>query len=197
MNCDVRQDFPVNLNLRSLESVNQAAVRQTIYPSRCIDASYPKSPEMPLALTTVAVSVLARLDNGLFRNLEGATACAVVALSLAKHFLVARPGDYPTFDSSHDCFLSCKGAFYGRLSRPHQQFAESRQAVVFAWRSFWSECGCGRIDHVCSHLSPCAGTVLRLPDYFLASACISPTLSPSKWCPTRRAARFNLATRVS
>src|SRR5690606_29194073 len=86
---DVRQHLAVDVDLRLVQPVDEAAVGQPVQARRGVDARDPERAEIALALAPVAVGVLPRLDDGLLRDPEDLAAGAVVALRLVEDLLVA------------------------------------------------------------------------------------------------------------
>src|ERR1700730_6876449 len=69
---------------------------------RSIDTRNPQRAKLALLRAAVAVSVLAGLDDCLLGGAIDLAAGVVVALRLAKNFLVTTPGRHSTFYSCHD-----------------------------------------------------------------------------------------------
>src|SRR5690606_2775165 len=95
------ENLAVNLDAGQLQAVHHAAVRQAILARTRVDAGDPQGAELALLHATVAVRVLAGLDDRLFRDAIDAAAGAVVALRFFQDFLVSRAGDHTTFYSCH------------------------------------------------------------------------------------------------
>jgi hypothetical protein len=70
MHRDIREHFAVYLDLSQIQTIDQAAIGQSVQTSSRIDARDPQCAELALALTTIPVGVLAGLDNGLLGGLE-------------------------------------------------------------------------------------------------------------------------------
>src|SRR5439155_6159723 len=64
---DIGEHFTIDLDASLHETVDDAAVAQPVDARRRVDACDPKSAELTLFLAPVAVSVLAGLDDRLFR----------------------------------------------------------------------------------------------------------------------------------
>jgi hypothetical protein len=70
VNRDVGQHFAVDLHLGAIHSIDQAAVRKPVQTRSSINPGDPERPELALALPTIPIRVLARLDDSLLRGLE-------------------------------------------------------------------------------------------------------------------------------
>ena len=70
MHSDICQHFTVNGNICKIQTVDQTAVGQTVQPCGRVDASDPQCAKLALALPTIAIGVLAGLDDSLFGSLE-------------------------------------------------------------------------------------------------------------------------------
>src|SRR5690606_3630645 len=84
---------------------NQTAVGQTVLTSTSVDTSDPQSAELTLALTAVAVGVLASLDYRLLGNTEHTRTSAVIAFGEFQNFLVTATSYDATLNTSHELFL--------------------------------------------------------------------------------------------
>src|ERR1700724_1473210 len=69
---------------------------------RSIDTRNPQRAKLALLRAAVAVCVLAGLDDCLLGGAIDLAAGVVVALRLAKNFLMTAPGRHSTFNSCHD-----------------------------------------------------------------------------------------------
>ena len=83
MDSDVRKDLAVDFNARELQPVDESAVTQAVETCRRVDPCDPQRSELALALTPIAIRVLAGLDDRLLRYPKYFAARAVVAFGLA------------------------------------------------------------------------------------------------------------------
>ena len=61
MHRKISQHAPVYFDRRLLEAGDKQAIRQTVFARRCVDPDDPERTELPLALASVAVRILALL----------------------------------------------------------------------------------------------------------------------------------------
>src|SRR6516162_1132859 len=98
---DVGKHLAVDLHASFIQSVDDAAVGKSVYPCGRVDARDPQRAEFALVLPPVAVRILPRLDDRLLRRTVDLAPGIVVALRLAKNFLVTAPGRHATLHSCH------------------------------------------------------------------------------------------------
>src|SRR6516165_8163098 len=98
---DVGEHLAVDLDASLVQSVDDAAVGEAVDTRRRIDARDPERTELALVLPPVAIGVLPRLDDGLLRRAINLAPGVVVALCLAKNFLVTAAGRHTTLYSCH------------------------------------------------------------------------------------------------
>src|SRR5215472_2660926 len=98
---DVGEHLAVDLDAGLVQSVDDAAVGKAVDTRRRVDARDPQRAELTLVLPPVAVGVLPRLDDGLLRRAIDLAPGVVVALRLAKNFLVTAAGRHATLYSCH------------------------------------------------------------------------------------------------
>src|SRR2546430_10202395 len=90
-------DFDTGL----VQAVDDAAVGKSVQARRGVDTRDPQCAELTLVLPPVAVGVLACLDDGLLGCAIDLAPGVVVALRLAKNFLVTASGRHATLHSCH------------------------------------------------------------------------------------------------
>jgi hypothetical protein len=73
---DLGQRFPVQLDLRFVERINEPGIRHPAGAARRVDTRVPKRAEMALALLAVAGGEGHRAGDGLFRGTEQVAASA-------------------------------------------------------------------------------------------------------------------------
>jgi hypothetical protein len=78
------ENLAVDLDAGLQQSIDQAAVRQVMQTRSRIDAGDPQCAELALLGATVAVGVLARLDDRLLGSAEYLAAGVVIALRLGQ-----------------------------------------------------------------------------------------------------------------
>src|SRR6516162_86230 len=98
---DVGKHLAVDLHASFIQSVDDAAVGKSVYPCGRVDARDPQRAEFALVLPPVAVRILPRLDDRLLRRTVDLAPGVVVALRLAKNFLVTASGRHATLHSCH------------------------------------------------------------------------------------------------
>src|SRR6185437_10964261 len=103
---DIRKHLTVDLDSGLQQAVDDAAVAQAVNASGRIDTGDPQSAELTLFRAPIAVSVLAGLDDRLLRCAINLAPGVVVALRLAKNFLMTAPSRHTTFDSCHGLNLA-------------------------------------------------------------------------------------------
>jgi hypothetical protein len=97
----VGQDATVQADSSTTQACDEAAVAQTIGAGSRVDTGDPQRSELALALTAVAVGVLACLDDRLLGDAVHAAACAVVTLGAIEDFFVTASGGDATLDTGH------------------------------------------------------------------------------------------------
>src|SRR5579863_636549 len=140
---DVREHLAVDFNTGLGEAVDDAAVAQPVNTGGSVDTRDPQSAELTLFLPTIAIRVLASLDDRLFGGAIDLAPGVVVALRLAKNLLVTAPGRHATFDSCHELNLAliCGAAAVGPADRGRScPLRWSRRSA----RGAWSFGACGR-----------------------------------------------------
>jgi hypothetical protein len=98
---EVSQHATVNFDTGFVQTVNEAAVAQTMFADTGVDALDPKSPHVTLAGTTVTECIDTGMLDCLVRRTKGTTTVAVVTLGLFKYCLVVLLGVYASFYSCH------------------------------------------------------------------------------------------------
>src|SRR6516164_424103 len=98
---DIGEHLAVDLDAGFVQSVDDATVGESVDTRRRVDARDPERAELALVLPPVAVGVLPCLDDGLLRRAIDLAPGIVVALRLAKNFLVTAPGRHATLYSCH------------------------------------------------------------------------------------------------
>src|SRR5262252_2469343 len=98
---DVGEHLAVDLDASLVQSVDDAAVGKSVDSGGGVDARDPQRAEFALVLPPVAVRILPRLDDRLLRRTVDLAPGVVVALRLAKNFLVTAPGRHATLHSCH------------------------------------------------------------------------------------------------
>ena len=78
----VRQYTAIQGDVSLLQAVDETTVRKLMQPGCRVDPCNPQSAELTLTLTAVTLRILSSAYDRLFRNLEGATAGAVVTARL-------------------------------------------------------------------------------------------------------------------
>src|SRR5690606_24698174 len=122
---DVGQDLPIDFDVGAPQAVHEPTVRQAVGARRGVDPRDPERAELPLALTAVAVRVLAGLDDGLLRDPVNLAPRAVVALGFLEDLTMPRLRDDAPLDSGHRWSPSCTAASYGRPARRARPSARS------------------------------------------------------------------------
>ena len=93
MNSKVSQHLAIDLDLGPVEAIHETTVRQAKFTCGRIDAHDPQAAELALPLATVAIRVLACLDNSLLGNPVYLATGAVISFGFIQNFLV--PGSGP------------------------------------------------------------------------------------------------------
>src|SRR5689334_24948176 len=101
MHGEFGQDLAVDLDAGLHQAVEQPAVRQPMLAGRRIDAGDPQRAELALLGATIAIGILACLDDGLLRGAEYLAAGVVVTLRLGENFLVTASGNDATLYTCH------------------------------------------------------------------------------------------------
>src|SRR5690554_6677302 len=102
MHCKISQNLTVNFNRRFFQTVNEFAVRQTIYTRASVNTCNTSLTELTLTLTTVTVCILTCFNNCLFSNTENTATSTVITFSLLQNFFVTTTSDNTTFYTSHN-----------------------------------------------------------------------------------------------
>ena len=80
MNRYISQHFAVDFYRCFFQTVHKTAVRQTTFTRGSINTGNPQLAELSFSLPAVTVSILTRLNNGLFGDPVNTTAGAVITL---------------------------------------------------------------------------------------------------------------------
>jgi hypothetical protein len=88
-NGDVGQDLAVELDVRGLEALDEAAVGDARVAAGRVEADDPQAAEFGLLLAAVAVSVLPGVLDRFLSVAEQLRFAALVALGVLQHFLAA------------------------------------------------------------------------------------------------------------
>src|SRR5262245_7322165 len=104
---DVGQHLAVHRDRRLLQPVHEPAVGDPVLAGGGIDARDPQRAEFALAVTAVAVGVLARAHDRLVGDAEYVLAAAAVALGAAQDLLVGGARYDAAFYAWHGLFLGC------------------------------------------------------------------------------------------
>ena len=102
----IGQHLAVHFDGGLLQAVHEAAVGQADFTRGGVDTGDPQGTELALALTTVAVSVLAGLHDRLLGDPIYVLATAAIALGLIKDLLVTGASGYTAFNSGHCVLLN-------------------------------------------------------------------------------------------
>src|SRR5690606_31193629 len=137
---DVGKNLAIDLDLGAPETVHEPAVGQPVCARGRVDPRDPQRAELALALTAVAIRVLAGLDDRLLRDPVNPAPRPVVTLRLVEHLAVAGLRDDASFDSGHPAPPSCTAASCARPARPAGPPARSDEAAAYA--SATSSSGC-------------------------------------------------------
>src|SRR4029453_2178059 len=97
----VGEDLAVDLDPGLAQTVDEPRVRQTVLPRPGPDPRDPQAPELRLAVATVAVSVLARVEELLLGYAVALRARPEIALGLAEHLTALLLRVDRTFDPRH------------------------------------------------------------------------------------------------
>jgi hypothetical protein len=100
---EIGQHFAINLDVGSLQPLDEAAVRDAIHTRGCVDPDDPKSAEIALSRLAVSVGVRKRSHERLMGTLVKPVVSAAVTLNLGNHCAVTAVSRDASFNASHGC----------------------------------------------------------------------------------------------
>src|SRR5271167_2908983 len=123
----IREHFAVDRNAGLGEARDEAAVIETEWPHRGVEALDPQRTECALSPLAIAEGILVRLLHRLLGDADGVLAPAVIALGGFKHFFVLGMGCDAALDACHG-FSPSKSE---TLSNQYRRSSAVRQKVLF------------------------------------------------------------------
>jgi ABC-type Co2+ transport system permease subunit len=102
----ISQHLPINHNAGCFESLDEAAVRNTVQARSRIDPDNPKTSHVAFAHTTVSVCILQRVHERLMGTLVKSIIGGVMPFNLGKYFAVSAVSRNAALYTGHKSLMS-------------------------------------------------------------------------------------------